>query len=536
MARKVETGIEITGRDAGATKVIQSVKTEAAGLRSTVSNLGEQTKDLPSHFGKAAAAMSIMGSATGSMGGKIADAGAKITDVALMLAVGGPLGVGLAAVTGAIALASTAWDAFTEDQREAEAAAKKTREEIEKSTKALQDQKDALDDMVDAFDHWGETVEETGIRRLREQNAVTREGLLEQNKKIIALEKEAELLERGSALVAAAPDEAARIREQIAAEQEKLRIAEQSLTEDEKRLNILVETKNRSEETSKAVVKGKKQEKEAIDATAIAERAYLDAINRTNQSAAESQANLINIQVEQDKAYMVTLTELAEEKIALDEAVADKRAELAEKNATATKREADARIAANKAMAAQVVTTTQGLIAAGQQGTDATKDFVKQQIVAYAAVAAARGMESAIEQLGMPLGLIAGAAFAAAALGATLAFGQGLNQGGFVRGGVAGRDSVNVRATPGEYVASTGEVSGFLKFASRLLGDQQARDLAAMAGMSRGGNGTTPQAAPQQSTSVQIVNKTWVPDSVAMMKMSRRQAKSVVKLRQRGMA
>ena len=204
-------------------------------------------------------------------------------------------------------------------------------------------------------------------------------------------------------------------------------------------------------------------------------------------------------------------------------------------NAANAQRAADAEIASRQAVAAQWVSFTQGLVAAGQQGTDAVKSFIKQQIIAYAAGAAAKGMASAIEQIPMPYALIAGAAFAAAALGATLAFGQGLNQGGFVRGGQAGRDSVNIRATPGEYVASTGEVSGFLKFASRLLGDQNARDLAGMAGMKQGTGSDTRRQAQPNSGSVTVVNQMWQPAPVAMMRLTRSQGHTVRKLQARGM-
>jgi hypothetical protein len=133
----------------------------------------------------------------------------------------------------------------------------------------------------------------------------------------------------------------------------------------------------------------------------------------------------------------------------------------------------------------------------------------------------------------MPYGLVLGAAFAAAAFGAVAASGQSLAGGGFVRGGERGRDSVPTILSPGEYVSSTSEVAGFVKFATRLLGDQRGRELAGVAGMGQGQ--ARAETGGGRGGDVVINNAIWYPDTVAKLRMTRDQAGAVRQLQARGM-
>lgn len=66
--------------------------------------IGNEAKRMGEGFSKSAAALRLVDSAAGQMGGKIADAAGKITGLASIAAAGGPFGLALAAVAGGLAL------------------------------------------------------------------------------------------------------------------------------------------------------------------------------------------------------------------------------------------------------------------------------------------------------------------------------------------------------------------------------------------------------------------------------------------------
>jgi len=206
-------------------------------------------------------------------------------------------------------------------------------------------------------------------------------------------------------------------------------------------------------------------------------------------------------------------------------------------------------MAARQAMAERVgdtfrrltETIVQGYIdqqGAGEEAAEETRKAtimaVLDIITAFAAEAAAAIFAKTIEALGFPAGPIAGAALGAATAAAILALKAGVAasfaEGGFVRGGVPGRDTVPILAQEGEFVMSQSDVRGFRKFASKILGASSGNQLA---DVSRG----VDQARTQAGNLIEkttIVNRMWFPARVEESRMSIRQARSRARLRDLG--
>lgn len=128
-----QVGIIITAEDRTGPAVAKSSKAVDA-MRGKFQAVGKQVGAMPGQFGAASAAMMMMGSSTSQMGGVVADAGNKITAVASMMMMGGPLGIALAAATLAVMAVSAAFDAMNESAKKANA---RTNELIDTMSKSL---------------------------------------------------------------------------------------------------------------------------------------------------------------------------------------------------------------------------------------------------------------------------------------------------------------------------------------------------------------------------------------------------------------
>lgn len=151
-------------------------------------------------------------------------------------------------------------------------------------------------------------------------------------------------------------------------------------------------------------------------------------------------------------------------------------------------------------------------------------DAAMGEVAAYAITAGAGAFSS---MAGIPIvGPALGAAAAAATTGAVMALGAGLKalvggmaDGGVITTGPAGRDSGIFSLMRGEQVMSVGERAGHAKFMSRLFAGQQ---------MQSGGRPAASDGG--RPVIVQTINRTWTPNRVEEMRMTRRQQQRSVRL------
>jgi len=81
----------------------------------TIRKVGAEFKRMPESFSKAAGAMRLVEGASGGMGGAFAEAANKASGLLSIVTSGGPLGVGIAAVTVAVAAGTAAWKMYKQD-------------------------------------------------------------------------------------------------------------------------------------------------------------------------------------------------------------------------------------------------------------------------------------------------------------------------------------------------------------------------------------------------------------------------------------
>jgi hypothetical protein len=109
-----------------------------------IAGVGKSVAALPQHLSKAAGAMAALEGAAGGMGSTIAQTAGQVTKLGSLVMSGGPLGIGIAAVTAAVWAATAAYDAL-----------KKSTVDLVAAQKALDDnQKDRADSFAKEADLW----------------------------------------------------------------------------------------------------------------------------------------------------------------------------------------------------------------------------------------------------------------------------------------------------------------------------------------------------------------------------------------------
>ena len=161
-----EVGIDVTATDrtraglASAGKAIDGLKAKVKGASGAIGALPEMVS-------KASAALVLVQNSTSQLGGKLADAANKIVGVIGLIAVGGPLGAGLAAVTGLVAGLSAAWEAFTFAAKQAASEALSLEFALKKLGDPLDRQIAKIEDLEKAVANYGKTASEVRIAELK---------------------------------------------------------------------------------------------------------------------------------------------------------------------------------------------------------------------------------------------------------------------------------------------------------------------------------------------------------------------------------
>lgn len=100
--------------------------TAQSGIRTTASvddrisaafqSIGKEARQMAQSFEKSTGAVKQLAGAAGSMGGEFGEAGAKISGLISAIAMGGPLGIGVVALTAGVAALTAAWMAYRQEQ------------------------------------------------------------------------------------------------------------------------------------------------------------------------------------------------------------------------------------------------------------------------------------------------------------------------------------------------------------------------------------------------------------------------------------
>lgn len=271
-------------------------------------------------------------------------------------------------------------------------------------------------------------------------------------------------------------------------------------------------------------------------------RTAVAGIERTQEEQKKSADDRKKLQDERNAQAAASAKAVLARRFADIDAEADKFEDGMRRQDEALQAQAEASIAAAAQTGAAWGTALGQAIAGAEDAEDAVKQLGKQAIIAVlnaaktfiiakATEAGASAYADSVEKEGVPLGLVIGAGFAAAAIAAVTALISRLQDGGFVTGGLQGRDSVPALLAPGEFVMSRGEVSGFQKFAKRMLGEGAGQQLANAAQQTRTGSQAPPTS---QVGTINFNNQMMFPDRVMMGDASRRQSTVVNRLQQRG--
>jgi hypothetical protein len=152
-------------------------------------DVGKSVKALPEQFGKASAAMSVLGGVSQQLGGQIGGAAQKLSGLASMVASGGPIGIGIAAISVAVAAGSKMWEAYTESTRQAELAAKSLDSVFASQVKGIEDSRRRVDDLSRSLRNFGLSSSEATKADLERKMATQAEGVSRLSAEIAKLEE-----------------------------------------------------------------------------------------------------------------------------------------------------------------------------------------------------------------------------------------------------------------------------------------------------------------------------------------------------------
>ena len=528
---QVKTGIVVEGDAKGGIAALKSVTKEAAKMRIDTKKLGDGINSLPDKLGKASTGLLLFQNSMSQMGGKVADAANKLTAIAGIAATGGPLGIALAGLTAAAIAGSAAWEAYNADVVAAENATKSLAKIFDESDKRMQQRTASLEELTKQLENFGKTTREIQLESLRAEIALTEQSRDIKQQEIAQMFRQAAELQKQAGLRTenseAIRQEADHLVRTAMAMEEGVKRGEQIVEINRKRIETLEAMTQREQQAERATARRQERQRKAAEDAKVAAAEQLDmmrAIDDARKAFAESERMDIDRNAQARIAAIEQEQQIALENARIQDQLMTQRAQ---KNAETTAQAIHLASQAAEVIVDTEMSANQKSLELMKMGMAALRDAVLKRITTYAVEAAAGGMSKSVAQLG-PFGLIVGAGVAAAAFAAVMAFAQKLNTGGFVRdqqagfvaGGMPGRDSTMAALTPGELVASTGEVQGIRKFLSRLVSDDKARDISGMVGMGGTQRGDTRMAAANQTV---IINpRTWVPDRTEELRMARR--------------
>lgn len=490
------------------------IQADSKDAEGALKRIGEGAQKVSQAGAKMAGVMNVASTALGGMGGAGAQAASQLTGVIGMLGTGGPLAVGMVALTSVIAAGAQAWKAWNLEADLAEDVAIRVADAFQKnfakraaeSTARVSAMADEVAKLNEAMNPGATVIDMMNRRDTMMRNLSQLEGDARRDveQKIRLLQNEIQ----GSLKLEATRRDAA---DKAAA------------------------TKRAEEQLAKSIEATAKAEEMAMNASKLrweeekaARQAANDAAKTSGDEFMRREAERNDLIRKLDQRVNDDLKRNAEDRFAHQVELTNKETQNAEDEA-AKRREIAGAVNDVITGLAQGLTATMDSESA--ERTTIMRVAAVAQIAINTAVAIAEAIAAGADKP-WPLNLAA-IASGVAAVGAAFAAIGSFAEGGFVSGGKMGRDSVPARLMPGEYVMSRGEVSGFSMMlrrfgaASGMAQAMLAGPQLAMAGASGSSRGGTP--------SIQIINQIWQPDTVGMARMTRRQAQTTKRLSQQGM-
>jgi len=439
MAKGTQQNVDLVfrGRDAGTTNTIKKIQSEASSL--------------PEKFSKSASALNAFSSASTSMGGATADAAAKIADIGTLVAAGGPLGIAIAAITGATLLAQRAFSGWGKDTEKLAEQQKLAVEHIKKLKDETAAQAGQVKSLRQELIDFGKTSLEVRINGAKRELAITEMQIDRNTDWLLGLQK---LIKAGGEVSDNAWEK------QKALEAENVELGKQAQQYRES-VTVLEKLRQKTDEKTAADERKKKADKESTAAFKAmqAER---------KQILADTDAIVLGT-AERSSQKMIELSNsvLASELSAVDRASAIriKAIELQDQASVAWAQREDqrlSRLAMTNAQVAQGFANAMGGAFAKMitDSENASKHMIEAVITAaqnaVMAYAAAGAAASAAANAGVPgFGWIVAGAAATAVFGLIRGFLSEIpsfQSGGVVPGFDTGRDSVVAAVRPGERI------------------------------------------------------------------------------------
>jgi hypothetical protein len=420
--------------------------------------IGQEAKRMGEGFSKSAAALRLVEGAAGQMGGKVADAAAKVSGLAGIVGSGGPLGVAMAAGTALVAAATAAWKLYNADAAAASDAMKSMDESLRRMNERMGKHKDALVAITDELRFFGQSSDEIAIQKGEERLAIIDEEI-ERNGKLISELARKRYSQEGLGDVDAKQLEA------LKANNDAMRLQAETIAANNKRLQERIDLQfKESEEQRRAAA----ATQAAADAKRQQEKEEEERLKRLKdleesraKRRADAEAKLTAYLKEQaDKREQIAI-HVTNGVVETEEKGAKERQKTEEQLAR-DKEAMQQRVAAVATEAVQLMVSA-ALSGSGKQ-RDAAIEAAKIQIAASIAKAA---IEAIAAHAGIPFaGVVLGAAAATAIVALAGKYNTGFAHGGTVRGGTPGRDSVPIMAMPGEMVLPVGVANEIRSIAS----------------------------------------------------------------------
>lgn len=428
----------------GSLKLTAWVDNKASG---PLQAIGNEAKRMGEGFSKSAAALHLVSSAAGEMGGQVAGAAGKVTSLAGLLTQG-PFGVGIAAATLAVGAFSLAWRTFTAESETIEAAIKQIDSAISGMATASAKQKEELRKLSEEVRFFGMSAAEATLFKNDERlSAIDQE--MQRNEDVIkALVRkkvaQGELEDIDQKQIDA-------LRAANAAMYENAQTIRATSDNIQRKIDLEFMEEERvraSTEATKGKTKAIKAQAEADKEAADLARSRLATVNEFYE--AEKRNNERNT-----RAQLDSLREADEAKVRIEEKSANERKKI-EEDLADEKERMQQQVASAVADAVSLMVSA-SLSGSGKQ-REAAIAAARAQIAASIAKAA---IEAIAAHAGVPfVGVVLGAAAAAGIVALASKYDTGFAHGGTVRGGVKGRDSVNIMAQDGEAVIPVSLASG----------------------------------------------------------------------------
>lgn len=128
------------------------------GASATIKRVEGNVRRLPESFSKAASALSVLEGSMSGVGSSAIQAVGKVSQLGSILAVGGPIGVGIAAISGAVAVGTKIWETYKLESDNVAAAQRSLVPVFAAVTERLQKQRDKVRGLTDDLRTFGATA------------------------------------------------------------------------------------------------------------------------------------------------------------------------------------------------------------------------------------------------------------------------------------------------------------------------------------------------------------------------------------------